>query len=337
MNKLVASFLFLLVFSCLTFAFENGVVSCPEEEQVNSVIKDCKNQKEKIKKLEDFALKSYNNNQYNLALYVYNKLLSFKKNSKRKEFSYYMVLGDLYCLNNNYFFGIEMYKEALSIYKKNEEINIKIANLYLRNNVYELAQEFFNEVLKNNKNSIHAKKGLGNLFYLQNSYQKAIFYYEQLGFLNADKDTILKMVDSYTNLNDISKAIEILEKYAENSESFEILLLLGQLYIENNEYVKAKKLFLNLHKNYSDNFKVCLYLANVYDLLGETSLSKLMLELSYKINSSYCTTDILQAKVAYKLGLISEAKKYAHNALTKAKTVFLRNQAHKCLNFLQNK
>jgi tetratricopeptide (TPR) repeat protein len=324
------------VFSCLTFAFENVVVSCLEEEQVNTIIKDCKKHKEKIKKLEDFALKSYNNNQYNLALYAYSKLLSFKGNSKRKKFSYYMVSGDIYCFNNNYFLGIEMYKKALSIYKKNEEINIKIANLYLRNNIYELAQKIFNDVLKNNKSSIDAKKSLGNLFYLQNSYQNAIFYYEQLDFLHVDKDIILKMADSYTNLNDTSKAIKTLERYVENNESFEILFFLGQLYIKNNEYMKAKKLFLNLHKNHSNNFKICLYLANVYDLLSETLLSKHMLELSYKINSSYCTTDILQAKVAYKLGLISEAKKYAHNALTKAKTVFLKNQAHKCLNFLQN-
>jgi tetratricopeptide (TPR) repeat protein len=325
------------VFSCLTFAFENIVVAYPEEEQVNNVIKDCKNQKEKIKKLEDFALKSYNNNQYNVALYAYNKLLSFKRNSKRKKFSYYMVLGDIYCFNNNYLLGIEMYKKALSIYKKNEEINIKIANLYLKNKLYELAREFFNDVLKNNKNSIDAKRGLGNLFYLQSSYQKAIVYYEQLDFLDVDENTILKMADSYAKLNDVSKAIETLEKYAGNSHSFEVLLFLGQLYIENNEYMKAKKVFLNLYKKHSNNFKVCLYLANVYDLLGETSLSKHMLELSYKINSSYCITDILQAKVAYKLGHISEAKKYAHNALAKAKTVFLGNQARKYLNFLQNK
>ncbi|MDR2395898.1 MAG: hypothetical protein LBD57_04795 [Endomicrobium sp.] len=334
-KKTLISFLCLFIFLDLVFSFERIVTISKEEVQVDSAIKHCKSQKEKIKELEAFALNAYNNNQYDLSLCAYNKLLSFKKNSKKKEFSYYMSLGDIYCLKNNYVFAMHMYQKALSMYKKNEEINIKIANLYLKINIYKSAKIFFNNVLKSNKKSVDAKKGLANLYYLKNNYQKAIFYYEQIDFFHIDKNTILKIADSYTNLNEINKAIKILEDYTKNNKSFEVLFFLGQLYIENTENLKAKELFLNLYENHKDNFKVCLYLANVYNLLGERSLSNHMLGLAYKINSSCCALNILRAEFSYKLGHVNEAKEYAQRALMKAKTVFLRNQAQKLLTFLQ--
>jgi tetratricopeptide (TPR) repeat protein len=324
------------MFLCRLFAFENIPAPSEEEAKIDIIIETCKNQKEKVEKLERFAVNAYKDSQYDLSLCAYNRLLSFENNNK-KNFNYYMTLGDIYCLKNNYFFGMEMYQRALSIYKKNEEVNIRIANLYLRSNMYEFAQKFFNNVLKNNKRSIDAKKGLGDLFYLQNDYQKAIFYYEQIDFFHSDKDIILKVADCYNNLNKIDKTIEILEKYTKDNKSFDILFLLGKLYIQCHEYSKAKEIFLNLYEKHKYNFKVCLYLANVYYLLDEISLSKHMLELSYKINPSYSVVDILQAQTAYKLGCIDEAKKYAKCALGKAKTAFLREQAQKCLNFLQEK
>lgn len=337
MNKLLISFLFLFIFLDLIFSFEGIVTPSSEEIQVDIAIKNCKSQKEKIKELEEFALNAYSNNQYDLSLYAYNKLLSFEKNSKKKKFSYYMVLGDIYFLKNSYVFAMDMYQKALSIYKKNEEINIKIANLYLKNNIYEPAETFFNNALKSNKKSINAKKGLADLFYLNNNYQKAIFYYEQIDFFHIDKDIILKIANSYTNLDKINKAITILEDYTKDNKSLEVLFFLGQLYIENSEYLKARDLFLNLYENHKNNFNVCLYLAKVYNLLGENSLSMHMLELAYKMNSSYSTLDILLAELSYKLGHINEAKKYAQRALMKSKTVFFKNQAQRLLSFLQNK
>jgi tetratricopeptide (TPR) repeat protein len=202
--------------------------------------------------------------------------------------------------------------------------------------MYELAQKFFDDVLKSNKKSTNAKKGLGEMFYLQNNYQKAIFYYEQINFF-LDKDIVLKVADSYNNLNKVDKSIGILEEYTKNDKSFDTLFYLGKLYIEKQKYLKAKEIFLNLYERHKYNFKVCLYLSNVYYLLGEMSLSKHMLDISYKLNPSYSAVDILQAQTAYKLGRVDEAKKYAKRALVKAKTLFLRDQAQKCLNFLQSK
>jgi tetratricopeptide (TPR) repeat protein len=324
------------VFSYILFAFTNVFTISTEEAKVEATIESCKNQKEKIERLEKFASNAYKDSQYDLSLCAYNKLLSFENNNK-KNFNYYMALGDIYCLKNNYFVGMEMYKRALSICKKNEEINIKIANLYLRSNMYEFAQKIFDSILKNNKKSIDAKKGLGDLFCLQHDYQEAIFYYEQIDFLHSDKDIILKITDCYNNLNKLDKSIEILEKYTKDNKSFEVLFLLGRLYIEIHEYLKAKEIFLNLYEKHKYNFIICLYLANVYYLLDEISLSKHMLGLSYKIDPSNTAVDILQARTAYKLGRVDEAKKYAKRALEKVKTVFLRDQAQKCLDFLQSK
>jgi tetratricopeptide (TPR) repeat protein len=319
----------------MLFAFENVVTTSSDESKVEASIESCKNQKEKIETLEKFASNAYKDNQYDLSLCAYSKLLSFKNNNK-KNFNYYMTLGDIYCLKNNYFFSMEMYQRALSIYKKNEEINIKIANLYLKNNMYEFAQEIFDSILKVNKKSVNAKKGLGELFYLQNDYQKAIFYYEQVDFFHSDEDIIVKVSNCYNNLNQIDKSIEILEKYTKDNKSFEVLFFLGKLYVESHEYLKAKEIFLNLYEKNKYNFKNCLYLANVYYLLGEISLSRHMLGHSYKINP-FSAVDILQAQAAYKLGRVDEAKKYAKRALEKSKTVFLRDQAQKCLDFLQSK
>ncbi|MDR0723862.1 MAG: hypothetical protein LBF23_01600, partial [Endomicrobium sp.] len=121
MNKLLIFFFLIFMSSYMLFAFEDGIISYPQEVKIDSIIEACKNQKEKTEKLEKLASNAYKDSQYDLSLCAYNKLLSFKNNNK-KNFNYYMALGDIYCLKNNYLLGMNMYQKALSIYKKNEEI-----------------------------------------------------------------------------------------------------------------------------------------------------------------------------------------------------------------------
>lgn len=313
----------------MLFAFENIAVpiSFSNDKKIESGIKSYKNRNEKIERLEKLALDAYKNNNYDLSIKSYTRLLSFT-NSNKKRFRYYMMLGDIYCCKNNCFFGMDMYHKAWHIYKKNEEVNIKIANLYVKNNMCESAEKIFNAVLKKHKKSVYAKKGLGNIFYLQNDYKKAILYYEQIKITNFDEDIILNLSECYHSLSDIGKSIEILDKYNRDNATDKILFYLGKLYVENREYIKAEEVFLKLYAKDKYDLKVCLYLASIYYFLDEISLSKSMLENIYKVYP-YSTVDILQAQVAYKLCNMYDAKKYSKRAQRRAKTTFLRDLAKK--------
>jgi tetratricopeptide (TPR) repeat protein len=337
LNKIIAYILLLFAFSSSVFGVDNDmIVSCDSQSlcEINEIIDTTKNKKKKIRLLESLAVKSMEANQYDLAMDIYVKLLVLKKIPKNKKFQYYVKLGDIYGFKKEYILSMQNYRKAMFLYKKNIDIRLKVGSIFLKSNLYNLAEDTFLDALDINKNSSVAKNGLGDVFYRQEIYTKAMKYYSQINSEDYNEESVVKIVDCYRNLNRIDEAISILKAFTIKNKNPELLFLLGLLYIDKNEYMQARDLFLELIKQDEKNFKLCLYLASLYDLIEDNVNAKKMFNRAYAINSSYAAIDFMQAKIAYKMGNLPEAKKYARDSYSKAKTVFVKDQAQRLLNFL---
>ncbi|MCA6072540.1 MAG: hypothetical protein LE178_03265 [Endomicrobium sp.] len=343
MNRIIVYILLLLIFYYPVFGFDNDAVLSPDEQSLKEINEICAqldtdcSKKEKIRLLELLADKSITATQYHSALDAYSKLLDLKGNSKRKKFQYYVGLGNAYALKGNYILSIQNYRNAISLCRKNIDVKIKVGNIFLKSNLYELAEESFRDALSINNNSDEAKKGLGDVFYELGVYIKAVDYYTKTDLSAYNKETVVKVVDCYRNLDRIDDAVNFLEMATVGNKDKELIFLLATFYVDKKEYVKAKKLLLRLIEEDAKNFKLYIYLGHLYELTGDFVHAKKILDRASSLNSSYATTDLLQARIAYKTGNLLESKKYARNAYSKATIFFVKNQAQKMLQFLDNK
>ncbi|MDR3256349.1 MAG: hypothetical protein LBT18_01650 [Endomicrobium sp.] len=341
MNKILICFMFIFSYSFVC-AIKLDEISSLDKcflkaiNEISVKVDMAKNNKEKTKLLETLAEMLIINKQYLPALSIYNNLLESKKIPKRKKKEYYVKLGDIYKLEKNYGFSLEYYHKALLLYKKNIDVRFKIGNMFLKNKLYNLAEKYFLEVLAINKNSDAAKKGLGDVYSCQNIDTKAIEYYSQINPKNYDKETVVSFVNCYRDLNRFDDAIKVLDIFMKENKDTELFFLSGLLFIDKKEYLKAKDMFLNSVQYGESNFRVYVYLALIYELTGEIQKAKTMYDKAYSINSSYAVVDLMQAKIAYKMNRFYEARRYAYNAYVKAKTVFVKNQAQKMIDFLRS-
>ncbi|MDR3071769.1 MAG: hypothetical protein LBU29_04175 [Endomicrobium sp.] len=343
MKKTVINTIFMLLFivSFLVSISVSNVIGFSGEQsleanEIFTKIDMPENGKQKIKFLEELAQKYVRFDKYDLAVIVYKKLLNLRT-TKNKKIEYHIKLGDAYDLQKNYVLSVESYKNALLFDKKNVDINLKIGNIFLKNNLYDFAKTNFIAALAIDKNSNAAKRGLGDVFFCQNIYTKAVDYYSQVASETYDKQIVMRIAKCYRSLNKIDNAIAILKAFmAAKDIDLEMIFLQGLLYMDKKEYVKAKNLFSYLVTNGVKNFKGCVYLALLYDLTGETLKAKKMFDKSYEINPSCSAVDFMRAKISYKLGRVYEAKEFANSAYGKAKTVFVKQQVQKLINFLNN-
>jgi tetratricopeptide (TPR) repeat protein len=295
-----------------------------------------KNKKESLKELDLLAKSFIGRGFYNKALDVYDKILR-QKPPRKKIFEYYVIIGDLYNLKKDYNTSLEYYKKALHIHKNNVEVMVKIGKIFFEGSLFELAEKVFLDALKIDKKSIKAKKGLGDLFYKQGIYVKAIDYYSKIPKEFYEREIIRNMSDSYKNLNKINEAIDILEPFLEKHIDYELMFDMGLIYMNIDNYEKAKKWFLKSLEVNANNFKNCVYLASLYDLSGEHKKAMDLFNKAYNLDSSYASVDFMRASLAYKKGRIREAKIYANESYKKAKSVFVKEQAKKLIEFLNRK
>jgi tetratricopeptide (TPR) repeat protein len=332
-----------LAFYSFAYGIDIGGVSSSDErffKEINEIsvkIDAAKNKKEEIKLLERLAEILVSGGQYGHALDIYYRLLKYKKVPRSKKFKYYVKLGDIYGLEKNYGPSLECYKKASFLYKRDIYVRLKLGDMFLKSNLYNLAEKSFLEVLAVDGNLDSAKKGLGDVFYYQHINTKAVYYYNQIDPKNYDKETVIKIVNCYRDLNRIDDAMKILSAFAEEYKDTELFFLFGLLFADKKEYLKAEDMFLKAIECDKRNFKVYVYLASIYNLMGEIHKAKKISDEAYSMNSSYATVDLIQAEIAYKMGKLYEAERYAFNAYTKAKTVFVKEQAQKMIDFLNKR
>ncbi|MDR2428064.1 MAG: hypothetical protein LBD19_03910 [Endomicrobium sp.] len=295
-----------------------------------------KNKKESLKELDLLAKSFIEKGFYNRALDVYDKILR-QKLPRKKVFEYYVIIGDLYNLKKDYNLSLDYYKKALYIRKNNAEVMVKIGKTFFEVNLFELAEKMFLDALKIDKKSIKANRGLGDLFYKQGIYEKAMNYYIKIPKEFYEREIIRNMADSYKNLNKINEAIDILEPFLEKHIDYELTFDMGLIYMSIDNYEKAKEWLLKSLEIKANNFKNCVYLASLYDLTGEHKKAIDLFNKAYNLDSSYASVDFMRASLAYKNGRIREAKIYANESYKKAKSVFVKDQAKKLIEFLNKK
>ena len=342
MNKIFAVLFTVFFFSGLLHAQNFVSLDVSDRkvlEEINgasSRLDNVKSKKERAVIIEEIAKILTSAKQYAAAENVYKRLLE-EKPSKKKQFSYYVSLGDLYALQNNYSLSLDSYKKALALYKKNTAVKLKVGDILIESNLYNLAEQNFLEVLKNDKNSDYAKKRLGDIYYHQDLHAKAWQYYLMIDPQSYTKETIINMAVCCRSLDQTEEGIRLTDDFLKNQESAELFFMSGLLYADKNKYEMAEKQFLNSLRLDENNFSVYVYLAGIYLSAGELGKAREFLDKAYKRNSSYAAIDLMYAEMAFNSGRLYEARRYAHNASFKAKTPFMKDQTQKMIEFLKTK
>ncbi|MCL2485621.1 MAG: tetratricopeptide repeat protein [Endomicrobia bacterium] len=309
-------------------------ISGSEINEIYTSVYNAKNKKEKTALTELLAEKFIEKEQYSEAEDIYKDLLGANP-SKKKRFEYYLKIGDIAVLEKNYALALDYYGKAKSLYKKNVMVNSKMGDVFLMSNLYNLAERSFLEVLSVDKNYRYAKKRLGDTYFQRGLYSKALSYYEQINNAEDDKELIINMVASYRNISETDKALALVREYLSKNNAAEIFFLSGLLHSDKKNYDLAEEDFLMSIKLDENNFTPSIYLASIYYDAGKYKQAKFYADKAYLLNSSYAATDLLNAKISYKMKRIYDARRYAHNAFIKAKTPFMKERAQQLIAYLQ--
>lgn len=338
MNKIFAIIMSLFIFSSFSFSHRTFEIGMSDEEIMTKIdelsfkLDNVKRKKDKLKLYEEFAEMFYSKRAYEASMRIYLMLLEAEP-PKKKEAEYYIKLGDIAASQKYYSDSLDYYKNALALYKKNNDIKKKIGEILLESNLYSLAEQMFLEILDSDKNSNYAKRKLADIYYSQKRYSKALSYYEDISKPSQDKNTIVNMAACYKSLNNPDKSIKLIEDYSKDYQSSEMFFLLGLLYSDMRKFDKGEEQFLLALRFDDKNFAAYIYLAAIYLEHGDDDKAEEMLKKASSLNSYLSAVDMMFARIAYKKGRLYEARRFASNAVLKAKSPFVKKQAQKMLDF----
>jgi hypothetical protein len=339
LNKLAV--IILSVFFVFPQAYAQGTLITPDlnddeliarSNEIMVEIDKVKSKKEKVKIYEKFADMFLSQGHYDFAASIYLFLLD-ENPKKRKKAEYYIRLGDIAAIRHSYSEGLDYYKSAQSLYKKNVEIKAKIGDILLESNLYGLAEQSFNEILSLDKHSNYAKRKLGDIYFNQSLYSKASEYYKEINQSYHDKDIVVNLAICYRSLNKVNEAVKLVNNFLNIQKDSDLYLLSGLLYTDLGIYRKAEERFLLSIAHDDKNFAAYVYLAAIYLESGEIDKAENMLNKAGNINSYSSSVDMMHARISYKKQRLYEARRYAHNAILKAKTSFVKEQAQRMLDF----
>ncbi len=119
------------------------------------------------------------------------------------------------------------------------------------------AQEEFENYIENNPRNAYAHFGMGSIHLQRNKYMNA---FEELSYAHSINQDIPKIVNglgmSLYSLQRYSETIPYLEEAAnKNPKQDESIMFLGRAYLKTNNFVEARKAFLQ-SKNTSDSYYV---------------------------------------------------------------------------------
>ncbi len=346
MNKAVVLLLsfFMVLSAGVLFAADEVIITDSDDVKLSSdvyemslKIDNAKNKKEEIALLEEFAQMLHKSGQYAAAENLYKALLE-EKVSKKKRFQYNVSLGDIYALQKNYTLSLDSYRKAEALYKKNLDLKLKTGDILYKSNLYNLAEQNFLEALNIDKDSDYAKRRLGDIYFSQLRYSKALEYYGSVKNVSIDKELVVNMALCYRSLDKTDEAIALTGDYLlRHGNDDEVFFLSGLLYADKRMYDSAEEQFSKSIAANDKNYIVYVYLAAIYMENDKVKKAKKYLDKAYSLNPSYSTIDLMYSEIAYKMGRIYEARRYAHNASLKAKTPFVKEYAQKMIDFLNNK
>lgn len=251
-------------------------IKCDEleeaEEQINEIIKVCKNYKltENYGKCNNLLAEIYcKRGDYSSAVYYYEKALYYfiKNEDKEDIYNCYVSIGDIYGLDKfhkgaltHYMFAKEVLEESNiedgDIYK---ELYSKISKSYMNLNQPQKALEFMEKIdridnednVKEEVNILVMKaKGLlsvGKYVESKECFNKALEIIKKEENKNRLAQVYLTMSNIYSEIGDVDKHLEYSQKVYditkrdENKYMMESLFNMIESYVQKGEYEMAKK------------------------------------------------------------------------------------------------
>ena len=251
-------------------------IKCDEleeaEEQINEIIKVCKNYKltENYGKCNNLLAEIYcKRGDYSSAVYYYEKALYYfiKNEDKEDIYNCYVSIGDIYELDKfykgaltHYMFAKEVLEESNiedgDIYK---ELYSKISKSYMNLNQPQKALEFMEKIdridnednVKEEVNILVMKaKGLlsvGKYVESKECFNKALEIIKKEENKNRLAQVYLTMSNIYSEIGDVDKHLEYSQKVYditkrdENKYMMESLFNMIESYVQKGEYEMAKK------------------------------------------------------------------------------------------------
>jgi tetratricopeptide (TPR) repeat protein len=291
----------------------------------------------KAENLEVSADIFFNDKDFSNAKDIYLKLLT-QKISKKQKFKYYERIADIYALQNNYEESLEYYRNALTLYSKKPQIHSKIGDIFSKNDLYNLAETSFEKALKIDKNWTQAQKGICNIYYNHGLYDKAAKYCSEIIQKENIQEYVLKFAVCCRKLKNIDLGIETIKNFMDkNGRDKDSLFLYALLQYDKKEYFLAKNTFLKVLEYDDKDFQIYLYLAKIYAEEKDFSKAIETLKKASILNPNSAVIDLLLAESFYKTKNHKDAKIHANNACRKAQSSFIRKQAEKAVDFLNQK
>ncbi|MFR1673243.1 MAG: tetratricopeptide repeat protein, partial [Candidatus Gastranaerophilaceae bacterium] len=170
--------------------------------------------------------------------------------------------------------AVEMLYKALEAENDNAEILFQLGELYFLLQNYGRASKYLERVLVKNPKHIDSLKLLRKIYFSLCDYKQAYVYAEKCMDLEKSSQNLSKLIEISGKLNntsvikeweddklmsdevlyaaanayyenkDFNSAKDILKKaYAENPDNENILVLLGKIYFDENDFEKSKEIF----------------------------------------------------------------------------------------------
>ena len=172
---------------------------------------------------------------------------------------------------------IETAKQIILFDRDNVEAILTMANSYLYLNKLNKAKELYLKILKIDKNNITAMNNIGLVERMCKNYDEAIKWFEKASKINSS-DRWTALANKASLLLDLGKtkeALKDLKKAYEISKDPKVLMLIGNCYLEDDNYDKAEEYYLKaISKGYCDqytlyNLGLCYYYMKRYDKAKE--------------------------------------------------------------------
>lgn len=187
----------------------------------------------------------------------------------------YLDLADKYKGKNDYVKSLDMYKKILEFDRNNIKMRLLLADSYIKQNMVQNATSEYltaSEIMINKKDFKRAENLLSDIFKKLKDYkilEKLVYCYKAQGndqkainLLRGIGSDLFKHIELLKILGELlfennlmNEAEKVYKKITEiNPEETEIIMKLGKVYLQREEYDKTYNLFLPLvEKNIKDN------------------------------------------------------------------------------------
>lgn len=172
-------------------------------------------------------------------------------------------IGISYMKLGKYSKAIESFSNALDFDVKNIQIIFNLAEAYIFNMEFDNAEKYIKIAEQYGADYSLIYYFYGEIYLGQKQYKDAINYFEKSLKLSKDRDTVIKLSDTYVKLRQFSDAVNVFNGFVENTE---ILVKKSEIYVMENNIPASIRCIERALLYEKDNIKLWVMLAKYYRL-----------------------------------------------------------------------